>query len=63
VRNAEEARAHAEKVVNRTIIEEFDFSTDIIDKTLTFTDAEDGVLVDALITTIERIDERVPVEN
>jgi similar to stage IV sporulation protein len=62
VRSAEEARAYAEKVINRKIIEEFDFSTDVLDKVLDFTDEEDGVLVEATISAIERIDEKVPIE-
>jgi similar to stage IV sporulation protein len=54
--SAEQAREEANRIINSWIIREFDFETDIYDKQISFSDTSNGLQVDALITTIERID-------
>ncbi len=58
----ESAKEQAEKMVNGRIIREFDFQTDIIDKKIEFTETENELIVNAIITTIERIDEQQKLE-
>ena len=60
-RSLEEAAALAEGMLTNRIIREFDFAADIIDKQVNFYETPEGLLVDALITTNERIDKAVPI--
>ena len=59
IRDDEQAREIAERMVNSRIMREFDFETDIYDKALSFKQEENGIRVSALITALERIDEAV----
>ena len=62
-RTADELAAQAERIVNGRIIDDFDFTADIVAKTLTFEELEDGIMIKALITTNERIDMERLVET
>jgi similar to stage IV sporulation protein len=62
-RGLEEAMATAERMLTGRIIREFDFSADIVDKEMKFIDTTEGLHVEALITTIERIDAAVPINT
>ncbi len=55
-----EAKELADRMVTGRIIREFDFDTDIMDKAIEYTEAPEELIVNAVITTIERIDEQVP---
>ncbi|MDR2903689.1 MAG: sporulation protein YqfD [Clostridiales bacterium] len=56
-RTAEEAETLAQSVIKEKIINDFDFETDIMDKTVEFTAEEEYLHVKAVITTIESIGE------
>jgi hypothetical protein len=60
-RSTEEAMDLADRLLTGRIIREFDFGADIIDKEVRYYETPDGLLLDALITTNERIDAAVPV--
>jgi similar to stage IV sporulation protein len=61
-RSVEEATAIAERMLNNRIIREFDFSIDITEKQVKYTRTDDELVVEALITTNERIDTAVPLD-
>ncbi len=52
----DEAKEEAQTIVTNRILREFDFESDIMDKTIDFTESNDALLVHAVITVIERID-------
>lgn len=58
LRTADYAKEIAQAMITGRIISEFDFDADIIDKAVTYTENEDYLEVKAVITTIERIDEK-----
>ena len=60
-RSIDEAKELAEKMVNARIIREFDFAADIIDKSIAIQETPEKLIVNALITTNERIDKEAPV--
>jgi len=60
-RTYDEAKELAEKMVNARIIREFDFAADIIDKSVAIQETPEKVIVRALITTNERIDQETPL--
>ncbi len=60
-RSVAEAAALAERMLTGRILREFDFSADITDKQVKYTETPDELIVDALIVTNERIDSAVPV--
>jgi len=62
-RTVEGAKALADRIITERIIREFDFHADIIDKQIQFIEKPDQLVVNALITTNERIDKAVPIEN
>ena len=62
-RSVEEAIALAERVITERIIREMDFHADIIDKQVKFTEQPERLIVNALITTNERIDKAVPIDE
>ena len=62
VRTIEQAKELADKMVTGRILREFDFESDIVDKQLIYTENEHEIYVHALITTIERIDEKREIE-
>ena len=62
-RTVEGAKALADRIITERIIREFDFHVDIIDKQIQFKELPDQLIVAALITTNERIDRAVPIEN
>jgi similar to stage IV sporulation protein len=62
-RTADQARELAEKMVNARIIREFDFQADIVDKSVALQETPDGLKVQALITTNERIDQEEPLQS
>lgn len=61
-RTLEEAEELANRIITERIIREFDFEADIVDKQVTFTESEGGLDVNAIITTIERIDVQRPID-
>jgi hypothetical protein len=61
-RSAAEAKTMAERMLNSRIMREFDFSIDITDKQVKYTQTEDELIVEALIVTNERIDKAVPLD-
>jgi len=60
-RTIEEAKLLAEQMVTGRILREFDFAIDIIDRQVNFEESETELLVNALITTHERIDLQIPI--
>ena len=48
-------------MVNNRILREFDFQADIVEKRVGLHEVPDGLFVDALIITNERIDRAVPI--
>ena len=62
-RTMDEARELADKMINSRIIREFDFAVDITDKSVALQETQDKLIVKALITTNERIDEEAPVSQ
>ena len=60
-RTMDEAKDLAEKMINARIIREFDFAADIIDKSIAIQETQDKLIVKALITTNERIDQEAPI--
>ena len=60
-RTIEEAGELAEKMLNARIIREFDFSADIVDKSIALQETPEKLIVKALITTNERIDIVEPI--
>ncbi|MCL2398680.1 MAG: sporulation protein YqfD [Defluviitaleaceae bacterium] len=62
-RTLEEAKAMADRIITDRIIREFDFHIDIVDKLVQFEELPDNLVVSVLITTNERIDKAVPIEN
>jgi len=62
-RSVEEAKALAERIITERIIREFDFQADIINKQVLFEEQPEGLLVNVIITTNERIDKAVPIEH
>jgi similar to stage IV sporulation protein len=63
-RTTDEAKELAKKMINNRIIREFDFSSDILEKSVAFQETPGAVIVNAMITTNERIDkERVLNED
>ena len=60
-RTVEEAKSLAEKMINARIIKEFDFAADITDKSIAVQETTDKLIVKALITTNERIDQEAPI--
>jgi hypothetical protein len=61
-RGLEEAKELADRMLTGRILREFDFSADIIGKDVRHTETGEGLLVEALITTNERIDAAVPIK-
>jgi similar to stage IV sporulation protein len=61
-RSVQEAKAMAERMLNSRIMREFDFSIDITDKQVKFTETAEELIVEALIVTNERIDTAVPLD-
>ncbi len=53
----EQAKQIAEKIINNRVIREFEFEADIYDKQIEFVSDGKSLLVKALITSFERIDE------
>ena len=62
LRSAEEAEELADRMITGRILREFDFQADIIDKRVSMEELPDSLLVSALITTCERIDQVSPME-
>jgi similar to stage IV sporulation protein len=62
-RDAETALYLAERMLTGRVLREFDFSTDIIDKSVKYFDSPEGLRVEALIVTNERIDAAVPINE
>jgi len=62
-RTVDEAKALANRIITEHIIREFDFEADIIDKQIQFEEQADQLTVSALITTHQRIDKAVPIEE
>ncbi|MCL1863832.1 MAG: sporulation protein YqfD [Defluviitaleaceae bacterium] len=60
-RTTEEAMELAERLVTGRIIREFDFAIDVIDRQIGFRETPEALLVNALITTHERIDRQIPI--
>ncbi|MDR1001501.1 MAG: sporulation protein YqfD [Clostridiales bacterium] len=56
-RTIDEAKELAKKMINNRIIREFDFSADILEKSVAFQETPTAVIVNAIITTNERIDQ------
>jgi similar to stage IV sporulation protein len=61
-RTVDEAKELAGRMINSRIIREFDFAADIIDKSVAIQELPDQIIVNALITTNERIDKEVPLD-
>jgi len=61
-RTIEEAAALADRIITNRILREFDFGIDIIDRKVELFQTQDALVVKALITTHERIDEQVPID-
>jgi len=61
-RNIEQAKEYAEIILTGRIVREFDIDKDVVDKRLHYTQEPDGLRVNAIVTTIERIDKKVPIE-
>jgi len=57
----EEAMQLAETMITGRLVREFDFGIDFISKQVQFQETPDALLVSALITTHERIDEQIPI--
>lgn len=62
-RNIEQAKELAEIIINARLIREFDISTDIIDKKIDYIQYPDSLKINAVITTIERIDKKIPIKT
>jgi similar to stage IV sporulation protein len=62
-RDADAAKALADRMLTGRILREFDFAADIIGKEVTFRETPQGLHVEALITTNERIDAAVPINT
>jgi len=60
-RTLEQAKDLADQMITGRIVREFDFGIDIVERQVQFEEAEDGLIVNALIVTHERIDRQVPV--
>ena len=60
-RTIEEAKELADQMITGRIIREFDIAIDIIGREIQFTESEDALTVNALITTHERIDKQIPI--
>jgi len=60
-RSLEEMKQLAENLILQKILQEFDFSTDIIDKTIRYEEIADGLNVEVLITTTENIGQDSPM--
>ncbi len=56
-----EAKLYANKLLNEKIIEEIDFSSDILDKEITYEKIEDKLIATAKLTVIEDIGEKAPI--
>jgi len=61
-RTMDEAAELADRMLTNRILREFDFGIDIIDRQVELFETEDALVVRALITTHERIDQQVPIE-
>jgi len=59
----EEAMLQAEQIVKNRIERELDLVANILDIEISYTDAGDRLIVNAIITTIERIDEQRGIIN
>ncbi len=56
------AKELADKMLTGRILREFDFAADILNKEIEFVELPDGLTVNAIITTNERIDMEVPLQ-
>ncbi|MBS5793881.1 MAG: sporulation protein YqfD [Lachnospirales bacterium] len=56
-----EAKLYANKLITEKIIEEIDFSSDILDKQIIYEEIENQLVATAKITLIEDIGEKVPI--
>ena len=61
-RDFEQLKMQAAKIVNRRIIEEFNIEVDVTDKNIEYEKTSEGIDVKSIITTIERIDEKIAVK-
>lgn len=59
----EEAKKYADKLITEKIISEIDFSSDILDKNITYEKFNDKIIATAKITLIQNIGEKVPVNT
>lgn len=59
----EEAMDDANKIITGRIIREFDFKSDIMDKSVEFTQEDDKLAVKAIVTVIEQIDTQKKISN
>ncbi len=62
-RNIEQAKEYADEVLTGRIVREFDIEADVFDKSFEYVQEPDGLLVNAIVTTIERIDEKSAVSG
>jgi similar to stage IV sporulation protein len=60
-RTPEEAKELADRMITGRIIHEFDFAIDITERKVSFSETPEGLTVNALIITHERIDKQVPI--
>jgi len=58
-----EAKKRGEKLIDKKIIEEFDFSTDILDKDYSYEKNDKNLVITANISVIENIGEEQKIEN
>jgi similar to stage IV sporulation protein len=62
-RDAQAAVELADRMLTNRILREFDFEADIVDKSIKLFQTADGLRVEAIITTNERIDAAVPINT
>lgn len=60
---AEEAKKRGEALITKKIINEFDFNTDIIDKSYTYEKKDDKLIITAVVTAVSDIGEKQKIEG
>ena len=62
-RSIEEAKELSEKIVFGRIVRELNIESDVLDEEYNYIEESDGLIVNAVVTTIERIDEQIEISQ